>query len=408
MGNSIKEQYNKYNKETDVILNIKLNKTCYFPGESITGFLDIQPKISLKETIFDNTSATFNLIQLQQYFYSVGSGDDKRTYYVGDDSDILFLNIDFINFKGSNILSGINIPFSFQIPLNILPSVYFHGYYIKHFICFELPGIKAKRSLMIIIKEFQSFTLENKLLKMPAIGFGDFYKKKKSKYKGGKVSCLLKIPKNSYSYLESIPFEIFLDCTELNMEVKSVKITLMKNTYFNDKKNNQKHFITNSKDELVLKEFTFLKNLDKYYIKDEIQFPQENNNFENSIQKEIYLFLENMKTIEVDYYFPDKELKPFCIGGLISILFSLRVGIIYKEKRSISYFELPIQLLDGNSINLKIYNPNLNDNISNNLINPIKNTNINSLDESDKIIEESDDFVVINHQDFEKLFFEGK
>ena len=117
-----------------------------------------------------------------------------------------------------------------------------------------------------------------------------------------------------------------------------------------------------------------------------------------------------MKTIEVDYYFPDKELKPFCIGGLISILFSLRVGIIYKEKRSISYFELPIQLLDGNSINLKIYNPSVNNNLNNNLISPIKNNddNINSLDESDKIIEESDYFVVINHQDFEKLFFEGK
>ena len=122
MGNSIKEQYNKYNKETDVILNIKLNKTCYFPGESFTGFLDIQPKISLKETIFDNTSATFNLIQFQHYSYTVGSGDDETTYNVDDNSDILFLNIDFINFKGSNILSGINIPFSFQIPLNSLFS----------------------------------------------------------------------------------------------------------------------------------------------------------------------------------------------------------------------------------------------------------------------------------------------
>ena len=139
MGNSIKEQYNKYNKETDVILNIKLNKTCYFPGESITGFLDIQPKINLKETIFDNTSAIFNILQFQQYHYTVGSDEDEKTIYIEDKTVILCLNIDFINFKGSNISTGINIPFSFQIPSNILPTVYFNGYYINHFICFELP-----------------------------------------------------------------------------------------------------------------------------------------------------------------------------------------------------------------------------------------------------------------------------
>ena len=179
--------------------------------------------------------------------------------------------------------------------------------------------------------------------------------------------------------------------------------------YFNYKKSNQKHFMTYSIKKLASKEIVLVQNLDKYYIKDEIQIPQENNNFENNVQKEIYSFLENMKTIEVDYTFEKKELMPFCIGGLISILFSLRVGINYKEKRSVSYFELPILLLDGNSINLKIYNPNQN----NNPMNQINNNNndiINSPDESDKIIniEQLNEFVVINHEDFEKLFFEGK
>ena len=271
-------------------------------------------------------------------------------------------------------------------------------------------GIKAKRSLMIIIKELQSFTLENKLLRMPAIGFGDFYKKRKSNYRGGKVSYLLKIPKNSFSYLESIPYEIYLDCTELNMEVNSLKISLMKNIYFNCKNNNKKHFMTYSKKELAFKNYVSKKNLDKYYIKDEIQIPQQENN-ENNIQKEIYTFLENIKTIEVDYKFPKKELIPFCIGGLISILFSLKIGITYKERRSDSIFELPIQLLDGNSMNLKVYNPNpnLNNNLNNQKINI--DDNINSLDEGDKInnIEQSDnDFVIINHEDFEKVFFKGK
>ena len=431
MGNTIN---NQYNKENDTCLNIILNKTCYFPGEYIEGYLDIQPKIGLNNTIFDDTSAKFNLTQIQKYSYTVGSGDNQRTVFVSDNSDILLLNLDFINFRGSNILLGIKIPFSFQIPLkNIFPTVYFYGFYIKHLISFELPGIKAKKTLMIIIKEYQNYTFENKLLKMPAIGFGDFYKKKKYNYNGGRISCLLKIPKNSYNYFEIIPFEIFLDCNELDMEIKSLSISIMKNIYFNNKNQNKKHFKTYSKKIMASKEYTFVKTLDKYHINDEIQIQQENinnlnnlnnyKNFENIFPKEIYSFFEDIKAIEIDYSLSDIILTPFCIGGLISIDFSLKVEINYKEESTSSYFELPIQLIDKRFLKLDIYNPNFNinnnienenkiNNDNNNIQNENKNKyyNINSFDEDDiiKNIEQSDDFVVFNHEDFQKLFFEGK
>ena len=417
MGNSIN---NEYNIRKDINLNIILNKTCYFPGEYITGHLDIQPKVGLNDTIFDDTTAIFNLLQLQHYFYTVGSGDDAKTVFVNDNSDILLLNLDFTNFRGSNILLGIKIPFSFQIPLNILPTVYFYGYYIKHLITFELPGIQAKKSLMIIIKEFQNFTFENKLLKMPAIGFGDFYLQKKGNYNGGKVSCLLKIPKNSYNFYEIIPFEVYLDCTELNMEVKALTISILKNIYFNDKFNNKEHFRTFSKKVMASKEYTFVKTLVKYNFKDEIQIQQDNKDLENSCPKEIYSFFESMKTIETHFPFSNIVLTPFCIGGLISINFSLKVEINYKEKRSASFFELPIQFLDKSFLKLDIYTPNIqsnNNNIQKNNNNIIQNENNNIQNENnnkyyninsiDEYMEQSDDFVVINHEDFQKVFFEG-
>ena len=128
-------------------------------------------------------------------------------------------NVDFINFRGANILTGINMPFSISIPLDIQPSVFIMSYFIKHFIAIDLPGLDSKRALMIVIKSFRKFTFENKLLKMPAIGFGNFYKKKKSKYLGDKLSCLLKIPKNSYFFFGIISFELYLNCTELNMDL---------------------------------------------------------------------------------------------------------------------------------------------------------------------------------------------
>ena len=132
-----------------------------------------------------------------------------------------------------------------------------------------------------------------------------------------------------------------------------------------------------------------------------------------------------MKIIEVNFPLSDIVLTPFCIGGLISIDFSLKVEINYKENISASYFELPIQFIDKRSLKFDIYKSNFNNNIQSeqneNKISNINNNNIqnennkiyyniNSFDEDDiiKNIEQSDDFVIFNHEDFQKLFFESK
>ena len=249
------------------------------------------------------------------------------------------------------------------------------------------------------------YTIENKLLKMPAIGFGDFYKKKKGDYKGGKVSCLLQVPKNSFSYFEIIPFEIFVDCTELDMEIKNVKISIMKYIYFNCKNDHRKHFMTLNKKELISKIYTLEENLNKYEIKDDIQLPRELNEIEGLENGEIYSTFENMKMLEVDYKFQKIKLMPFSIGGLISIEFTLKVEIKYKKKRTNNSFELPIQFFDQNSKEQNIYIPNLNNNNQNE-----KNKyNNNYIDEDDKKNNSTeDDFIVFEHEDFLKAFFGDK
>ncbi len=220
----------KYNTENDVTIKVTLDKVCYYPDETIKCTINLKLNKFLNDSIFNETSAIIKIIQKQQY---VIPGEDDT--YVTEEEDILILNKDFITFKGANLLFGINIPLSIEIPKNILTSCYYYKHFIKHFIYFEFPGIKAKRTLMIFIRGYKYYTLENKLLKMPANSFGDFYKRKKSKYKGGKISCLLRIPKNSFDYKEVIPFEIYLNCTELNMEISSIKISLFKFVYWNKK-----------------------------------------------------------------------------------------------------------------------------------------------------------------------------
>ena len=186
MGNNT-DIKKKYNEEKEVKLDITLNKVCYLPGEQIIGNLDIQPKNGINETILNDTYVSIKIVQLQYYSYTEGSGDDSTLISASDEKDILTENLDFMNFKGANILSGINISFSIKIPLNIHASLIFYGDYVKHFLFVEFPGIKAKRTIMIIIKRFEKFSNENKLLRIPAKAFGDFYKKKNLNIKGEKL-----------------------------------------------------------------------------------------------------------------------------------------------------------------------------------------------------------------------------
>ena len=177
MGSSLKSQYNE---EKYLEIRIILNKLCYVPGEQINGNLIIKGKPILKQTNFNETKMIIKINQMQQYSYRNGRGENSSTYIIKDNSELISENIDYTNYKGSNLMNGINLPFSIKIPYdNIQPSVFLFSYYIKHFIYFEFPGLKSKRSLMIFIKSFNRYNHENGLLKKPAIAFGDFYKMKK-------------------------------------------------------------------------------------------------------------------------------------------------------------------------------------------------------------------------------------
>ena len=380
----------KYNQEHEVTLEVILNKVCYFPSEIISGYLDIKPKYNLNQTIFNETKTIFKLTQFQSYLNPNGDSSIK----VEENSDIINFETYYNYFCGANILLGIKIPFSFEIPLRIQPTFYFKTYYIRHYFCVELPGIKAKRALIIIIKSFQFFNLENKLLKMPAFGFGDFYK-----YQNGRISCLLELQKNSFTYSESIPLKINFKCSESKLAVKSLTIKIEQYVYLNEKENHKKHYLTVLKKDLISKEIFIKEILNNYEIKDIIILPHNINNCQ-----EVYSILESNKKIEVDYQFGNlkKDLIPFCIGGLISCEFLLRVKIKYKFSDLDDSFVLPIELMD--------YDFNPLNKINNNKQNNNNDYNINFIDDYDKYYNNKGkvDFELIEHEDFQKAFYENK
>ena len=280
-----------------------------------------------------------------------------------------------MDYEGADIVSEIHIPFSFQIPLNIHASISYGDGYVKHFLSVNFPGIKAKRALMIIIKRFEMFSNENKLLKIPASAFGDFYKKKRFNSPGGKVTCLLKLPKNKFYYFEKIPFEIYLDSTELNMKIKAIKLRLNMKIYYNYRGNKNSHFITENDIELFSRKYPVDNSLNKFEIKDSIQLKNDSNFSKYISVSDKYHLLEEKKKLEVDYNFKNMVLMPFCFGGLINPEFILQVDIIYKHLRSTSSFSMLIDFDDCRDFCLIIDESDNINNIMNNHENENKKDN---------------------------------
>ena len=61
-----------------VELKIELFKTCYFPGEIITGILILTPKPGITDAIFSDTKSHFTISERNYYKYK--SGDQFRFY----------------------------------------------------------------------------------------------------------------------------------------------------------------------------------------------------------------------------------------------------------------------------------------------------------------------------------------
>ena len=242
---------------------------------------------------------------------------------------------------------------------------------------------------------------------MPTFGFGDFYMKRLGEYKGGKISFLLEMQKNSFTFNEFISFKINLNCTELNLELKLIRVSIMEYIYCNYKNDHKKHLHTSLKKELDYKVFPISMNQTKYEINSYIKIPSV------VTGHGIYKIFEKIHLIEVDYDFKKfgEFLMPFCVGGLISSEFALNVEIKYEKHRTISSFNLPIEILnnENSDINSLIALNNMKKDLKQKIEND-KKFNINSID--DYNIKESnenvDNFEVIDHDDFQKAFFGEK
>ena len=351
MGSDTPES--KYNKFID--FSITLEKICYFPGENINGSIYLIGKPGLNETQLTEPKVLFQITEKQRYNYSGGSKGGNRHEQLNRD---IFNNyLIFNNFMGANLLIGITIPFSIQLPLIAKPSLSInfggsHIGYIKHFLTFEIPCFKIKRIMTIIVKNIPNFTSENKLLKIPCVSSA---KKSKSKFllSKGDFSININLTKNVFYYDEPIPYEIKLDCKNLDLVITKLEVSLLRHMRQNHSSNlNWIRFILKNK--ILSKIIPLNQSLKEHIIQDVINYPKviENDNY--LYPPKFYSTIESNEALfpKKSFDSPNKTVTHFdkkyliaasCINSLVSVDYIFEIKLYFETFWTLDEkFEIPI------------------------------------------------------------------
>ena len=400
-------------KEQDVTITININKKCYSQGENITGFVFLRSNPGSNKTEWINPTGRVTLWESHRYIYEdvifdetkvnfhihdIGNDEDNNKSIVDDgyrkvkkeekkSLELFSKYLDLSKYNRANLLNGVQIPFSFKIP-KCHPTCYFNDEdYVSHFLYFHFSNIDEEKSIYIVIKNSQNYTVENKLYKSPAIEDTTKYKNNLF-FKRGHFTASLTLPKNSFGYDDNIPFELNIDCSQLSVNMKGVEFFLLRIEKKNEKEDESK-IRSEIKKQTSIKKYKFDKGQPKYLVKDYIQFPI----IDDFYPIKLYDILDR------DPFYLDKNKKkillaPACIGGLLSvdyfIVVEFKIDSIFSKDES---FRMPIDFYVPYNIqqNEKVNNPTLNqpynynqgkidtNNKKNITNNNIKNENINNI-----------------------------
>lgn len=320
------KEMEEFNNEKNIHMEIKLDRIVFFPGEVLSGKIILSPKdtISIKNLV--NTTVNFTIMEIHQYKYTKSGGHNSHASSIINNQKFIPFktSLNFTQYQNADLTQGLTIPFSVQLPINIYPTVGNAGSksnnFVKHFLAADFPSIEAKKSEAIVIKNIPYYSPENGLFRSPAVATLNTTKHNFLVNKG-KLSCVLTLPKNSFSYEEIIPFTVDLDLSLLEMKVTEIIVKIDRVLNKNDESNHEKA-ITCSNKLIAEKHIPIDQNLKQIKLSDNISFPNYSENF----PKTLYELLEKHRTAEVLQN--SKGLFPSCYHGLISVQYQVTVQLV--------------------------------------------------------------------------------
>ena len=349
-----------YNFENSISMKIELGKTCYSPGEYLSGGIILKPKESSLLQYLQSPIATLYITEHAYYTYGSNEYNPRtgRNEYVNKTAEehipILNIPLDFSTFTNVDLTHSLTLPFTIQIPLRIYPSCFFSSSaYIKHYLSIDFPSIGAKKSVIIVIKNPQYFSTYNHLYQSPAMCYKETTKHKLIFFSQGSFSASLKLEKNAFAYDEIIPFEIKLDLTKMSLNIKNIKISIhriySKNVRYNHAVSHSKSSTTVARKTLVVPQEQKI-----VYLNDSLVLEKDKN------PKNVYLKLDNDNRKTSDK-FSGISLFPTCKGGLLSVDYILKMELVMDSWWSTNEeFQIPIDLYEPYQ-----NHPNFSNNLNN-------------------------------------------
>ena len=404
MGNIL---FNNYDEDESLSITIQLQKSCYYPGETLSGKIILQVKTNKISPKFNFPNAIITLTQYQQYKFYL----DNILLTQTDKKILLFERVRFKKYKDRPLIIPLSLPFSIKIPHSTDPTLFYEEInFIKHYLTVEFPQIKCKKSIGIIIQNRQRLLKENGLLKNTIEKFNDI-QKSEILGKNSKIAFLFKTDKNSYAYNEHIPYEIIINCTESDHIIDHLRVTLSRNIYFGANDKVEKSIILMKKYILPISSSNKIFKNSGYF-----QFPDLSDYFSVNPMS-IYINFDKKIINNFEKDFSDVYLFPTCFSSLFICSYFLNLEIIFKSlfiKNEI--LSIPIELytplkiadIEKNINGIKTEKENLIINEETpegydlNSINNMMSEYTNNIDNKDN------DFEIINMEDFYKILTDEK
>lgn len=237
-----------YRQESNFLTKINLDKKALYPGNKLTGTLELIPQTESPTIIFSHptreVSIVFTLTQFEQYEYQ-GLEDGKITQKSNSNTEVICKREIFFIFKDESDLkqsltqkSNIVIPFSVLLPgtenKKFFPSFEFYQknffVFIRHLISVEIKDFDTKGSIGLIICKLPSyeFILHSKKNKNNHIE-----NKEKIRIAGVKgkedFGYKIELDKNSYLLTDDVKMKIIIDKSNLKETViKNISVRFYK------------------------------------------------------------------------------------------------------------------------------------------------------------------------------------
>ena len=424
-------ELSEYINEKKISINISIEKITFFPGEELKGFLYIKGKPILTNPLFLYALVSVSITQIYYYEYDLESkletdeGQEKLKIKLPfidkireQEKQILYsTTFNYSQYLGSNLMDGIQLPFSLFIPNNLDPSLYYQNSYIRHILTVDFFGLESKNSIGLVIKNPRYFNLENQSLKEPLTVFKDISKTKMLFFSQGKIAIYITSISNSFKYGSKIPLKINIDASELDLNLIGIQIRFDRYINYNDKENKNipRKNITNN---LFFKNINFEEKKNNYKFEIEIEPPSDDFCIDPNL---LYTFVEGNY---VKLNFPKVDLLPFVSGGLIDCLYVVNVKLCFDSMVTTNEtINIPIELYLDDGKNENIINEeqniqNINEVKDNEVKNPYNeifkdedikdNLNINYVEKENNVSsgenhkDNSNGFEVIEQEDFIK------